>query len=260
MFIDAGELWDFYNRPLGHTVRRVLGTRVRARWRHIEGQTLIGLGYASPFMGSFRGEVRRLGAVMPAGQGAVVWPTTGDSMTVIAGEDALPLSDASVDRLLVAHCLEFTEGVRPLLREIWRVLAPEGRAMFIVPNRRGVWARIDSTPFGQGRPYSRGQLERLLEQAMLTPIDCWWALHWPPVERQIVMRSAVTIERLGARAWPGFGGVMLLEASKELAAPIGKGASVRRISDLVTVPEGAAVGQTGRDAALNLKRARRGAG
>ena len=246
MFIDAGELWDFYNRPLGHTVRRVLGTRVRARWRHIEGQTLIGLGYAAPFLGSFRGEARRLGALMPAEQGAVVWPTNGDSLTVIASEDALPLSDGSVDRLLVVHCLEFTERVRPLLREIWRVLAPEGRVMFIVPNRRGVWARVDKTPFGQGRPFSRGQLERLLEQAMLTPVECWWALHWPPFERQVVLRSAVTLERLGARVWPGFGGVMLLEASKELAAPIGKGVRVRSISDLVTVPGTVPVGQAGR--------------
>lgn len=236
MFMDAGELWDFYNRPLGHTVRRVLGTRVRARWRHIESETLVGLGYASPFMGAFRGEARRIGAFMPASQGAVVWPNAGDSMTVLADETQLPLSDGCVDRLLVVHCLEFSEAVRPMLREIWRVLAPEGRALFIVPNRSGVWARMDTTPFGQGRPYSRGQLERLLGQAQLRPLDCRWALHWPPVERQIVMRSAVAFERLGARVWPGVGGVILLEAGKETATPTGLAVPSRAIGELVTVP------------------------
>ncbi len=242
MFMDAGELWDFYSRPLGHTVRRVLGTRVRARWRHIEGETLVGLGYAAPFMGSFRGEARRIGALMPAEQGAVVWPHAGDSMTVIADLQNLPLSDGSVDKLLVAHCLEFSEAVRPLLGEIWRVLAPEGRVLFVVPNRSGVWARMDATPFGHGRPYSRGQLERLLTQAHLTPIDCWWALHWPPMERQIIMKSAVALERLGARAWPRFGGVMLLEAGKEVAAPTGKLSPVRSLADLITVPGTAPAG------------------
>lgn len=246
MFMDAGELWDFYNRPLGHTVRRVLGTRIRARWRHIEGETLVGIGYAAPFMGSFRGEARRIGAFMPAEQGAIVWPTTGDSMTVLAELDCLPLSDGSVDRLLVVHCLEFSEGIRPLLQEIWRVLSPEGHALFIVPNRSGVWARMEKTPFGQGRPYSRGQLERLMAQAMLTPLECWWALHWPPVERQIVMRSAVTLERLGARLWPGFGGVMLLEARKEMAAPTGRLVPARGIGEIVTVPGAAAAGRATR--------------
>lgn len=239
MFVDAGELWEFYNAPLGHTVRRVIGTRVRSRWRHIEGETLIGLGYAAPFLGSFRGEARRIGAIMPAAQGAVVWPTVGDSMTVLADEDQLPLPDNSVDRLLVAHCLEFSERVQPLLREIWRILTPEGRVLFIVPNRRGVWARMDTTPFGQGRPFSRGQLDRLLGRALLTPIDCWWALHWPPVDRPIVLRSAVAIERLGSRLWPGFGGVILLEARKELVAPTGKLARVKQIGKLVTVPNAA---------------------
>ena len=37
--------------------------------------------------------------------------------------------------------------------------------MIIVPNRRGVWARSDISPFGHGRPYSRPQLSRLLQQA-----------------------------------------------------------------------------------------------
>lgn len=236
MFVDAGELWEFYSAPLGHTVRRVIGTRVRSRWRHIEGETLMGLGYASPFLGSFRGEASRIGALMPAAQGAVVWPTAGDSMTVLAAEDELPLPDNSVDKLLVAHCLEFSERVQPLLREIWRILAPEGRALFIVPNRRGVWARMDTTPFGQGRPFSRRQLDRLLGQALLTPVDCWWALHWPPVDRPVVLKSAVAIERLGSRLWPAFGGVILYEARKELAAPTGKLARVRSVGELVTVP------------------------
>jgi hypothetical protein len=48
-----------------------------------------------------------------------------------------------------------------LLREVWRVLAPNGRLLAVVPNRRGLWARIDTTPFGHGRPFSRGQVTHL---------------------------------------------------------------------------------------------------
>lgn len=237
MFIDAGELWSFYATPLGHTVRRLIGTRLRARWRHIEGETLFGFGYASPFMGTFRGEARRIGSMMPAQQGALVWPHNGDSMTVLVDAEDLPLPDASVDRLIVAHCLENAERPDRILAEIWRVLSAEGRVIFIVPNRGGIWARTEATPFGYGRPFTRGQLEQQLTRAMLSTVGCLWALHLPPVERPLVLKSAVAIERFGARTWPSSAGVMILEARKELTAPTGHAKVVPAIGDLVKIPQ-----------------------
>ena len=105
----------------------------------------------------------------------------------------LPLADASVDRLLGVHCLEASERVGPLLREMWRVLTPEGRLLLIVPNRRGIWARLDTTPFGHGRPYSRGQLERLLTDALFTPLEWTSALFMPPLDRQWLVRWATAL-------------------------------------------------------------------
>jgi SAM-dependent methyltransferase len=117
----------------------------------------MGLGFAAPYIGMFRGEAARLGALMPANQGALAWPAAGKGHAVMVEEAMLPLTDASVDRLLVVHCLETSESVRALLREIWRVLTPEG-LLLIVPNRRAS-ARLD-TALRPGRPYSGGQLER----------------------------------------------------------------------------------------------------
>jgi SAM-dependent methyltransferase len=238
MHADVTELRDFYARPLGQMVRRLLGHRVRARWRRVEGKTVVGLGFATPYLGSFRGEAGRLVALMPAAQGALVWPPSGPAHSVMVEEDQLPLSDNSVDRLLAVHCLEAAGRAESLLREIWRVLAPEGRLLMIVPNRRGVWARRDTTPFGTGRPYSRSQLERLLEGALLTPIDWVHALHMPPLERPVIMRSALAFERLGSRVSPGFSGVIMVEARKETAALIGATASARRLGKLVTIRGG----------------------
>jgi SAM-dependent methyltransferase len=171
---------------------------------------------------------------MPDSQGAIRWPRDGASQSVLVDDDRLPLADESVDRLLAVHCLEVADSTRHLLREMWRVLAPEGRMMLVVPNRRGVWARLDNTPFGHGRPYSRRQLEELLVGAMFTPLDWGGALFFPPLGRQILLRSATAWERLGAGASPGFCGVLIVEASKELMAPIGRPAKARRIRQLVT--------------------------
>jgi hypothetical protein len=100
MQLDVLELRDFYNRPLGGIVRRMLTQRIRARWRSAPGRTLMGLGFAVPYIGMFRGEAKRLGALMPAGQGALVWPAPDSVLSVLVDEAMLPLADASVDHLL----------------------------------------------------------------------------------------------------------------------------------------------------------------
>ena len=234
MQLDVTELRDFYIRPLGQIVRRLLLHRLRARWRHLEGQTVIGLGFASPYLGALRGEARRVGAFMPVEQGALVWPSDAPRLTVLVEESQLPLPDNSVDKLLAIHCLEVSEAAGPLLREIWRVLAPQGELLMVVPNRSSMWARLDTTPFGHGRPYSRRQLEHLLRDALFTPNDWATALHVPPFERNMLIRSATAFERLGSRISPGFGGVIIVEARKELMAPIGTRAKARsRIGGLV---------------------------
>ncbi|MGE0626365.1 MAG: methyltransferase domain-containing protein [Hyphomicrobiaceae bacterium] len=233
---DVTDLRDFYLRPLGQLTRRLLLHRLRARWRRVEGETVIGLGFASPYMGVFRHEAKRVGAMMPAAQGALVWPADAPRLTVLVEETALPLPDNSVDKLIAIHALEVAEATGALLREIWRVLKPQGSLLIVVPNRSSIWARFDTTPFGQGRPFSRGQLERLLGEAMFTPTDWAEALFVPPFERRILIRSATAFERLGARLSPGIGGVIIVEARKELIAPVGKTAKSRsRFGQLVPI-------------------------
>lgn len=230
---DVTELLDFYARPLGGIVRRIVAHRIRARWKRTAGATVVGLGFATPYLASFRGEASRVLALMPITQGAVVWPAVGSAMTVVVEDDHLPLPDNSVDYLLVVHCLEASERVRGMLREIWRVMKPEGRVILVVPNRRGVWARLDKTPFGHGRPFSPGQLERLLTDAMFTVIDWSAALYMPPIERRMALRSALSIERFGTRLSPAFAGLIIVEAKKELISPIGKAEAARGLRELV---------------------------
>ena len=183
-------LREFYGRPLGSAVRRLLTQphpRALAQRRRVRSCG-VGLRRALHRHVSRRG--RRVGALMPATQGALVWPTGDQVQSVLVEEAMLPLGDASLDRLLAVHCLEATERSGPLLREIWRVLTPEGRLLLVVPNRRGIWARLDTTPFGHGRPYSRGQLERLLNDALFTPLEWTGALYMPPIDRQWLVRWA----------------------------------------------------------------------
>lgn len=219
---DVQEISDFYRCPLGGVARRLIAHRIRTAWPNVKGEALLGIGYAAPFMLQFRNEAKRTLLCMPDEQGAVRWPYDGPGCSFLANEAQMPLPDACVQRVLAVHCLEMCGSVRPLLREIWRVLAPEGRVLLVVPNRRGVWARIDSTPFGHGHPYSRRQLERLLGDSLYAPTGWWPSLFLPPVNRRLVVNTAFAWERMGTYGWPGFSGLLIVEAQKQIYAPVGK--------------------------------------
>lgn len=236
MHIDVEDLSDFYNSRLGLLVRRRVSAQIRTAWQGRKFSCLTGLGFATPFLPSPNSAARVL-ALMPEGQGALVWPRAGNIRSALVREDKLPLPDNSVDQCLVAHCLEVTERPRTMLREIWRVLTPEGRVTIIVPNRRGVWCRLDHTPFGQGSPFSRNQLARLLRQSLLTPEQWSHALYFPPVNQRLAVEAAPAIERVGGYLGAAFAGVLIVEARKELTAPEAKQKAVRVVRGLVPVRE-----------------------
>ena len=216
MYVDVVHMKAFYDQPLGRMVRPVITSRLREFWPTVAGDRLVGVGFASPYLRPFLGECERVMALMPAAQGVVRWPPEGPNVSTLAMEDQWPLPDASIDRIVAVHGLEMADNPRAILREAWRVLVPGGRLLIVVPSRRGLWARAERTPFGYGRPFSRGQLTDLLEQAMLTPRKWSAALQFAPSSKRYLLRYARTIEQMGAKFWPAFAGVLLVEAEKKL--------------------------------------------
>lgn len=220
MPLDVVDLRSFYAQPVGVVARRLLSQAIRERWPRAGGQVVAGLGYATPYLGAFRDEAERVFAFMPARQGAIKWPSDAPSRVALVEETSLPLPDASVDRLLAIHALELTIYGPDMLREIWRVLAASGRLLLIVPNRRGVWARSDATPFGHGSPFSRQQLMMLLRETSFTPLGWGEALWIPPVTRVPFLRATVAWERVGRSLSLPFPGVHIVEATKQVFRPI----------------------------------------
>jgi len=216
MSLDVVDLRNFYAQPLGTMARRFIGRGIRAHWKDLAGLRVAGIGYPTPYLGLFREEAERCLAFMPAAQGVVKWPTARPTLSALVDEDQLPLPDAAVDRVLIVHGLEMSDDVFALLREAWRVLAPGGRLLAVVPNRRGLWARMDTTPFGHGRPYSRSQITHLLRETWFTPTGWGDALYVPPIDRVWFLRSAVAWERTGASVSAPFAGVHIVEANKQV--------------------------------------------
>jgi SAM-dependent methyltransferase len=226
--IDIVDLRSFYASPLGEVTRGLLLTAIETRWPDMHGFALLGLGYATPYLGPYREGAHRSLAFMPAGQGVVNWPSSGLSASALVDADQLPLRDGSVDRIILAHALEMAHSPADLMTEMWRILSPGGRIIVIVPNRAGLWARMDVTPFGHGQPFSRGQLTNLMRQALFTPIHWGEALYVPPVKRRVFLKSARVWDRVGRTLGLPFAGVHVIEATKQVFRPamVKKGARI----------------------------------
>lgn len=228
MWQDVSDLRAFYASPPGAFARASIERRLRALWPDLSGMRVLALGYGPPFLEPALREAERTVAAMPARQGAARWPAAGPARALLVGETALPLADNVFDRVLLVHAVESSEQLRPMLREVWRVTAEGGRIIAVAPNRRGVWARIEGTPFGHGRPFSQSQLTRLLRDHMFSPLRTEFALHAPPGRRGFARRFAAPWERLGARWMRPFGGVVLCEAEKDVFGAIPLAAEARR--------------------------------
>jgi SAM-dependent methyltransferase len=238
MSSDVVDLRDFYRTGLGQIARRMIRGAIRQVWPDLRGMRLLGIGYATPFLPPMSAETERTVALMPAALGVLGWAPEGRNLVTLADESEFPFADYSIDRVLLVHALETTDQAGPMLKEIWRVLAGGGRLLVIAPNRRGIWARLDRTPFGSGRPYTLSQLSRLLRDEQFTPVGTGTALFIPPVRKRMLLRSAAAWERIGKRWFPTFAGVVLVEATKQIYAKPAPARAPRRRLVYAPAPHG----------------------
>ena len=220
MVLDVHAAADFYATAQGIVAGRLIRERMTTLWPDMAGLAVLGLGYAPPYLRFWREDARLAVALTPGQLGAARWPMGGANLTCMAEEDALPFAGPMFDRVLLIHGLESAENARRMLREIWRVMKDDGRLMVVTPNRRGMWAYFEQTPFGHGTPYSPGQVGRLLASSLFRVERRETALFLPPTAMRLVLRSNRLWERVGHWAMPQFAGVTITEAVKDVYSAI----------------------------------------
>lgn len=215
----------FYKTPMGAAASWLIHKRLAPMWS-APTAPLYGLGYALPFLEleSIAHQAASIGepttlpqfALMPAAQGVFHWPNMQQSSTALVDEYHLPIADSSVERMLMVHAIEHCDRPAHLFREIWRVLAPGGQVIAVVPNRRRTWSALDKTPFGHGQPYSRNQLSALMSDQML-PAEKWdTALMVPPLFWPGTARLMRFTEKSLHSVSKNMGGALLVSARKQV--------------------------------------------
>jgi SAM-dependent methyltransferase len=229
MHLDVQDLRNFYYRQtLGRAAQKALCEEVVRIWPDTSGQTVAGFGFAVPLLRPFLTKSRRVIALMPGPQGVISWPSRDENLSVLTEDAMWPLETGHVDRLIVLHGLETSDDPNSVLEEALRVLGPGGRALFIVPNRVGLWSRSEHTPMGFGRPYTISQLETQLRIQNFLPEQSSAALFQLPSFKKSWQRFGPFLEKVGRNLPFLAGGILIVEASKRVQPLTGSKAEIKR--------------------------------
>src|SRR6185437_1747911 len=155
---------------------------------------------------------------------------TEEGATVRATPDFLPIETNSIDLVLLPHVLEFSSNPHQILREVQRVLMPEGQVIVCGFNPRSLWGvrralgsmegrflRSTETPFPwRGNFISLPRLKdwlTLLDFEITKDRLCCYA---PPFTQEKWLKRFSFMEAAGDRWWPFSGGIYFLTAVKRV--------------------------------------------
>lgn len=217
---DIDQFKSFYQTNMGQIVCNCINYQLSKLWGNVSDQAILGFGYTTPFLGEFLQKSNRLISFTTRGGEVDPWPPNGANCNLIGDESDTPFEDSSFDKILCVHGLEDAQNPRALMREIWRILGPEGQLIIFATNRHSVWAQNEHTPFGNGRPFSKLQATHLLQDGMFEIIAAKKVLALPPLNFALSSSTIVKMEKIGEKFWPALGGLVMIQARKRLFSGI----------------------------------------
>ncbi|MBE7209575.1 MAG: methyltransferase domain-containing protein [Gluconacetobacter diazotrophicus] len=225
MLDDIQAMAGFYATRTGRNAAAAINRRLAGFWPDLRNQRLLGLGYTAPFLPTWRRQVRHHVDAVTAHALANL------RSSCIVQDDQLPFPDALFDRVLLVHAVETATDLTRMLRAVQRLLRDDGRLLLVVPNRTGLLAHGERTPFGDGAPFSVGRVERLLARSLFRIERLEGALFLPPGEGRVPVLAGSVAERLGRHVSPRLSGVLIAEAVKDIggAVPLPVGSAVRSL-------------------------------
>lgn len=147
----------------------------------------------------------------------------GNGVQVCALPLSLPIASASIDAVLLPHTLDFSADPHGVLREVDRVLIPDGRLTLFGFNPFSTWGLLRAWPRRRRRvPWCGGQITpmRLADWLRLLgfQVTARQTLVFRPPLRRAYLSQLDWLELLGGRYWPLFGGIYMIHAVKRTRA------------------------------------------
>ena len=145
----------------------------------------------------------------------------GDT-AVMASADALPFATASLDLVLLPHVLEFSRHPHQVLREVERVLVPEGSVVISGFNPFSLWGmrRLVARKRGaypwRGQYRSVGRIKDWLALLGFETQSGSFGCYAPAFNQAKWLERWGFMDKAGDRWWPICGGTYILQGIKRV--------------------------------------------
>lgn len=210
-------LEDWYGTPFGIEVAARESACVSSMLTDVFGYYLIQVGVSERYREALGASRIRHRILMPS-QGS-----TGHSgLQIIADPSQLPLATDMVDAVVLPHTLDFAPDPRQVLREVERVLIPEGRVFVVGFNALSSWGLLGLLYRRRGRMPWCGRFltpHRVEDWLSLLGFDVEMREHImfrPPI-RHVLVEQLSALDTIGRWLWPGLGGVYVVRAVKRVS-------------------------------------------
>ncbi len=136
----------------------------------------------------------------------------------------LPFASQSVDLLVLPHVLEFSTDPHQVLREVERVLIPEGQVIICGFNPASLWGarhvlrRVGGTSFlpRTEELISMPRMKDWLKLLNMSASQSHFGCYAPACRTEKWLHRYAFMDNAGSRWWPYFGGVYIVQAIKRV--------------------------------------------
>ena len=215
-FASSEGLADWFDSDLGRLLVSEEQATLGQITRHLFGYQLLELGYPVNNLSYLSAcPVKNKIRIAPGG--------IADPLSLVAQFERLPVASDSIDAVILPHTLDFSIGPKEVLREVERVLIPEGRLIVCGFNPISLWGasrmmpgRRKRLPWG-GHFISYPRLQDWISLLGFDVVQVHCKMFRPPIPRVSLMTRLKLMETYGARLFPWLAGVYVVEAIKRVS-------------------------------------------
>jgi len=223
-------LYRWFDSPLGRSVQALEAHHLREVLPQLYGTMALQLGCIGK-LDLLDASVAPTRVLLDLNGAPIARPTDPTMEAALAGvrtslvrahSDAIPLDSRSVDIALLPHTLDFSDDPHRVLREVSRVLSPEGHAVILGFNLVSLWGlrrilarRPRAVPWC-GNFFRLARIRDWLKLLDFEFTHGGMLYYRPPVQREHVIDRLYFLEKAGDRWWPMMAAVYLLVAKKRV--------------------------------------------
>lgn len=205
---------QWFDQPLGRTLQAVEASHLRLVLPSLYGTVALQLGRI--------GKLDLMDACV-APTRIVLDTVPGESGCRVAGEaDALPFDQKSLDVVILPHTLDFARDPHQVLREVHRVLRPEGHVILTGFNPFSLWGlwrlagRRSKRPPWCANFFALSRIKDWLALLEFEPTQGRMLYYRPPLQNENLMDRLHFLDKVGDRWWPLAAAVYLMVAKKRV--------------------------------------------